>query len=204
MSPTPRRSLRLLATLVAVAAVTAALVGCGSSYTPLSSTTPGNTETFLADHGLAGLDARQIIDKLDELPVAERPTDLMASVRPTELVLSAAGEEVTVPLPSDAFYVSFAPYVTQTHECHFHNLTTCLGELRDTPITVRVVDDATGQVLIDRTQRTFDNGFAGLWLPRGLDATLTVSGEGRTASEAISTRGTDDATCLTTLHLVSA
>ncbi|WP_425556540.1 CueP family metal-binding protein [Gordonia alkaliphila] len=195
----------MLATLVAAVALTVALVGCGSSDTDTAAPSSApSTETFLAEHGLAGLDAQEIIDKLDATPVTERPTDLMASVRPTALVLSDGGQEVTLPLPADTFYVSFAPYVTQTHECHFHSLTTCLGELRSTPITVKAIDDRTGTVLVDRQQQTFDNGFAGLWLPKNIDATLTVSGEGRTASQAISTRGLDDATCLTTLHLVSA
>lgn len=45
---------------------------------------PANTAAqadFLAAHDLDGMDGQQIVDHLDRMPVAERPTDLMASVR---------------------------------------------------------------------------------------------------------------------------
>ncbi|MFS4491238.1 CueP family metal-binding protein, partial [Dietzia kunjamensis] len=47
---------------------------------------------------------------------------------------------------------------------------------------------------------TYDNGFLGLWLPRGITATLTIDHDGRTATAPIST-GDDDLTCLTTMQL---
>lgn len=159
-------------------------------------------DDLLADHGLGGLDAAQIVDRLDATTLDDRPADLIASVQPDALVLSDDGSrETRVPMPDDAFYVAAAPYRAQTHDCHFHSLTTCVGELRGEEVTVTVTDDATGEVLVDETRRTFDNGFVGLWLPRDVDATLTVEHDGDTATADLSTRGTDDPTCLTGLRL---
>ena len=64
-----------------------------------------------------------------------------------------------------------------------------------------MVEATSGETLLDETLTTYDNGFVGVWLPRGIDATLTVSAEGRTAKKVISTRP-DDPTCLTGLQLV--
>jgi len=177
-----------------------AAAGVSSPSAAQPTTTP---DDILASHGLAGQDAPAVIDALDALPVSERPDDLMASVRPGALMLSDdQGREASLPLPEDRFYLSIAPYIDQMHECHFHSLTTCHGELGDTDVHVRVTDDATGEVLVDDTVRTFDNGFAGLWLPRGVEAaTLVVEADGRTATAPVSTAGEEDATCLTALQL---
>lgn len=159
-------------------------------------------DVIMADHGLDDLDAKQIIEKLDTMLIADRPSDLIASVRPDELVLTDNQERAsTVPMPDDEFYVSLAPYVNQTHDCYFHSLTTCLGELQNKEIDVTVVDDTTAETVIDQTLRTYDNGFVGLWLPRGLTGTLTIQYEGRTVTSAISTTSDEDPTCLTALRL---
>ncbi|GMA34464.1 CueP family metal-binding protein [Demequina litorisediminis] len=73
-------------------------------------------------------------------------------------------------MPDDAFYVSLAPYVDTTHECYFHSLTTCTGEMQGEDIDVTVTDVETGEVLVDEAMTTFDNGFVGLWLPRDAEA----------------------------------
>ena len=157
---------------------------------------------IVAEHGLDGLDAKQIIDKLDTMLVADRPSDLIASVRPGELVLTDDQERTsTIQMPDDEFYVSLAPYVNQTHDCYFHSLTTCLGELQNKQIDVTVVDDATAETVIDQSLQTYDNGFVGLWLPRGINGTITIAYEGRTVTSAISTISDEDPTCLTALPL---
>ncbi|MGW6694865.1 CueP family metal-binding protein [Rhodococcus sp. NPDC054953] len=191
-----RSRLHPIALFVSVAAGALLLAGC--------TTTPSAAPAanVLAAHGLDGLDGRELIERLDTLPVAERPNDLLASVRPDAVVVSDPdGFETSVPLPADEFYVSIAPYATRTHDCYFHSLTTCLGELRDEPIRVRVTDPANGAVLVDRTTRTYDNGFIGLWLPKGIDADLLVESGGRSGRTTIGT-GADDPTCVTTLALV--
>ncbi|MGC3955374.1 MAG: CueP family metal-binding protein [Propionicimonas sp.] len=196
---------KLPAQLIAATAIAAVtLTGCAPAPAAPPSSAPvssPSTDDLLAAHGLTGLDARQIIDKLDATPLADRPTDLMASVRPAELILSDDQQrEATLPIPDGQFYLSFAPYLSQTHDCHFHSLTTCVGELQNTDVQVKVTD-AAGDVLVDEGLRTFDNGFLGVWLPRGVDATLTVTHDGHTASTPITTKGDQAATCLTTLQL---
>lgn len=191
---------------VAAAAAALALSACSvpepEGNVPTGGSASASGEELLAEHGLDGLDAEEIIDRLDTMPVEERPTDLMASVQPDSLVVSDGqqGQEAELELPEDRFYVSMAPYVDGTHECFFHSLTTCLGELRDEEIDVTITDDADDSVLIEETARTFDNGFAGYWLPSGIDAIVTVEHDGHTGSTRIST-GEDDPTCLTTLEL---
>ncbi|MFB9072358.1 CueP family metal-binding protein [Citricoccus parietis] len=159
---------------------------------------------LLADHDLAGLDAKTIIERLDTQAVAERPAGLVASVQSEQLIVAdARGRQAAVPMPADEVYVSAAPYESQTHECHFHSLTTCLGELRNQDVRVTVLDQATGEVLVEERLQTFDNGFVGLWLPRGIDAKLTVEHDGKTATSMVSTRNADDPTCLTDLRLTN-
>lgn len=155
---------------------------------------------LLAANGLAGLDAAGVIDRLDPLPVAERPSDLMASVEPDRLVLTDPSGEATLPLPEESTYVSIAPYATQTHDCFYHSLTTCLGEMGNESVDVRIVDDATGEVLVEESATTFDNGFIGFWLPKDVDGTIEMSAGGRTGSTTFSTQP-DGATCITDLKL---
>ena len=159
-------------------------------------------DVMLADHGLSGLDAREIIDYLDALPTAKRPDDLMVSIRPNELVISdAAQREVILPMPDDQFYVSIAPYENRTHDCYFHSLTTCAGELENADMHMLVTDAGSGEVLVDESRSTFDNGFVGVWLPRDIDVTVTIEYDGLSATADLSTKNDDDATCVTTMKL---
>lgn len=198
---TTRRSLTIASAVLATALV---LTGCSTASTgpasPSSATQPVDAQ-LLAEHDLAGLDAPQIVERLDTMPVADRPTDLIASVQPDALVLTDGEQrETRLPMPDDEFYISVAPYREQTHACHFHSLTTCLGELFDTEVRVTLTGD-DGQVLLDEPRRTYDNGFIGIWVPRGIEATLTIAHEGQTGTATISTVNGDDPTCITTLQL---
>src|SRR5699024_6774993 len=92
------------------------------------------TTEFLAEHDLAGMDAVELIDRLDRLPVSQRPENLMASVRNEEIVLTDGTQEVAMDLPEDRSYVSIAPFVEETHDCFYHSLTTCLGEMSEEPV----------------------------------------------------------------------
>ncbi|MFD1504942.1 hypothetical protein FE374_10980 [Georgenia yuyongxinii] len=195
-----------LAVIVAGAALV--LAGCSSvtiepaapATSPVPAPSPATESTeLLTDHGLDGLEAQQVIELLDKTPLDERATDLMASIRPDELLLSDGHEEIALPLPEDRFYVSIAPFVNQTHECFYHSLTTCTGELSGEEVQVTIVDDA-GEVLVEETTTTYDNGFVGFWLPRDVDGTIRVSYEGR-EGEADFTTTDDGATCVTTLQL---
>lgn len=207
MNRTARR-----AAAVASAVLALTLASCSSppsqgSETPTVSSagataTPSEARAILADFGYADLDAKTVVNTLDALPVADRPAGLIASVRPHALALTAeGGREASMPLPDDEFYLSIAPYLSSTHDCHFHSLTTCRGEMSNATMDVTVRDQATGKVLAEGDRTTFDNGFFGLWLPRGTTATITIDHQGRQATATVSTAGDEDATCLTTMQL---
>ena len=198
---------------IAAVATALLLVGCAGQDGP-ADTAAGSPQTtterttrevegaqpILAAYGLEGMDAVEVIDRLDRLGGADRPSDLMVSVRPDGLQLATGDEETSLPIPEDRFYLSVAPYVDQTHDCFYHSLTTCQGELGEQSVDVKIVDTATGEVLVDETRTTFANGFVGFWLPRDVEGTLEVGYDGKVGRTAISTD--DDApTCLTTLHL---
>lgn len=201
-----RRASRSTLAAFALATVAALTLSACSTGEPTASPstaseTAANDTSLLADHGLDGLDARELIDSLDALAVADRPVGLMASIRPHELLVSDDKRELTLEMPADEFYVSIAPYVNDTHDCYFHSLTTCKGEMQNTDVDVLVTDKATGETLVDETLTTFDNGFMGLWLPRDIDASITVEYDGKSATSDLSTRSDDDATCITTMQL---
>lgn len=190
-----RRAFGVITTTIAAALI---LAGCAASAPPADSS--GNAQ-LLAAYDLDGLGAREIIDRLDSMPVNERPPGLTVSIRPDQLILTdKAGQEAAVPMPDDEFYLAVAPYAGQTHECHFHSPTGCQGELRSTDLQITVTDQDTGEILHQQETRTYDNGFAGLWLPRGTTAIVTVNRQGSSGSVSVTT-GDQDATCITTLRL---
>ena len=187
---------------IAAAALTIALAGC-------SSDSSGSTEAteiaeselaFLAEHDLGGMAPDEIIEHLDQLGGAERPTDLMASVRVEELVMTDGEDEIGLELPEDRFYLSVAPYVNETHECFYHSLTTCQGELSGEEVDVTITDEETGEVLVEETTTTAANGFVGYWLPRDVEGTVEVSYDGKSGEVPFAT-DEEGATCLTTLQV---
>lgn len=205
-----RQSVKRAAGAYAMAAMLSITLAACSNESPSQGDGAGSPSAsqdasgdILADHNLAGKDAKTIITELDTMAVADRPTNLMASIRPTELVVANdLGDQISVPLPANEFYLSIAPYVNQTHECHFHSLTTCLGEMANAQIHLTIVDKGTGEAIVDEDTTTFDNGFIGVWIPKGIDATVTITADGKTATTDVSTLAEDDATCLTTMQLL--
>jgi hypothetical protein len=154
---------------------------------------------FLQKLGMSGRSATDVINALDQ-QTGERNRDVLASVRYDSLVLKDAKGESKVKLPDGQFYLSIAPYVNQTHDCFYHSLTTCTGELAGQTVDVTIVDSA-GKALVQGPVKTYSNGFVGFWLPRDIKGTITVTQDGRTATSAIST-DKDAPTCLSTLKLV--
>lgn len=193
------RTTALRSMIAVAAAIVLTVTGCSPATTELDAET--SQATLLDQYDLAGLDARGMIERLDTMAVSERPVDLIASVQPDALVLTSDEQTTSVPMPSEEFYLSLAPYESQTHDCYFHSLTTCLGELQNEEMRVTVTDQATGHTVMDETRTTYDNGFIGIWLPQGMTGMLTVEHDGKTATTAISTENDDVLTCLTSLRL---
>ena len=129
-------------------------------------------------------------ERLDE------PQDIGARITGEALLLYQGEDEVSVPLPEDLFFVSIAPYINDVHPCQVHNLITCRGELYgETMLITITLND--GSVLYSEERTTQANGFIGLWLPAGIEGTLSVEMPNRSVSHPISTYTNSD-TCITT------
>ncbi|ASD21328.1 hypothetical protein RCH12_001701 [Cryobacterium sp. MP_3.1] len=194
-----------LGTLVLLVSVAACSSGGESTPTPTAPDSPVglgvDAESMLAEFDIAApANVEDLIEQLQSQPLAERPAGLMASVRVNELLLSSGDDEVGVPLPTDDFHLSVAPYLNDTHDCYFHSLTTCVGELADQELQVTITDDANNEVFLDETVTTFENGFFDVWLPAGRELTMRIDDGENTAEVPVGT-GTDDPTCVTTVQL---
>ncbi|WP_315097284.1 CueP family metal-binding protein [uncultured Cellulomonas sp.] len=176
--------------LVAVVAATVALLAGCSSPTP--------QDEVLTDLGLDGLSGQEIVTRLDASSES-RPLDFTASVREDEVLLGDGTTEVAVPLQDGEFYVSIAPFVDTTHECFFHSLATCQGELVEEPVDVTITT-ADGEVLVEESTTTHTNGFVGFWLPEDVEGTIEVRQGDRMGSVPFST-AEGSPTCVTTLRL---
>jgi len=95
--------------------------------------------------------------------------------------------------------VSIAPYIETTHECYFHSLATCQGELVDEPVDVRITD-ADGAVLVEESATTYANGFVGYWLPEDVEGTIEITQGDLSGNVPFSTTE-GSPTCVTTLQL---
>lgn len=145
-----------------------------------------------------GADVRQVVDAMDQLDQA-RPLAVQASVRPGEVVFSQDGEEVAVPIEGEDVYVSIAPYVSQTHDCYYHALGGCQGELAGEDVHVTITAD-DGEVLVDEDATTYTNGFVGYWLPKDVAGTITITRDGLSGEVPLDTSA-EGPTCVTTLQL---
>ncbi|WCD92223.1 CueP family metal-binding protein [Microbacterium sp. nov. GSS16] len=151
---------------------------------------------------LSRTDVRTVVDRLDRAPLDERDDAVAASIRTDRVVLSDVdGSQVELAMPDGLTYISFAPYRTQNHDCTFHAPSSCVGELRNTELQLTITDLATGETHVDEKTQTFDNGFVGAWLPRGIDAEVVIVVADSEARAVISTVNDDDPTCITTLPL---
>ncbi|WP_256840848.1 CueP family metal-binding protein [Ornithinimicrobium cryptoxanthini] len=195
--------MRLSAALAASTLALVAVAGCSTepdetAARDTAAEVAGAESALLAEHGLQGMTATQIVDTLDA-STDPRPLALGASVKPGQVMLTDGVEEILLDLPEDKFYVSIAPFVDSTHECYFHSLGTCQGELTQEPVQVKITD-AGGDILVDEEVTTGTNGFAGFWLPRDIAGTIEIEHEGRTGSVDFTTDD-ESPTCITTLQL---
>ncbi len=152
---------------------------------------------FLEKYGLNGLSVEEIVYSLDS--IKSDPVGLGASITSEYLVLYDNSDEIKLALPADKFYLSFAPYITQTHPCGTHSLSSCQGELVNQTVKV-IITDGKGNVIINSDMTTMENGFVGVWLPRNMNATVEVLYNGLTAQTSFTTFSESN-TCLTTLPL---
>ncbi len=182
-----------------------AVAGCSAATEPTnappatSQAVTGDAEAILSAQGLSGMSPREVIEALDQDPSA-RPLSLMASVHYDEVTLDDGTTQATLPLDGEEFYISVAPYENRTHDCYFHSLGTCQGELANTDVHVTVVSE-DGETLVDEDATTYANGFVGFWVPKDVKGTVTVTKDGKTGEVGFSS-DKEGATCITTLQMV--
>ena len=126
--------------------------------------------------------------------------DVTASITSHELIVADNGKETSFDLPSEEFFVSIAPFVEVTHECAIHSLTGCQGELVGKDFAVHI-EDEEGNVVLDETIASLENGFIDLWLPRDQTFQVKIEHDGKTVESEISTFKGDN-TCITTMQLI--
>ncbi len=153
-----------------------------------------NAESILERLGLQNQDLSSVVLALDER--LDEPQDIGARITGEDLLLYQGEEEFKVAIPDGLFFVSIAPYINDVHPCQIHNLISCRGELYgETMLITITLNDGT--VLFSEERTTQANGFIGLWLPSGIEGTLSVEMSNRIVTHPISTYANSD-TCITT------
>ncbi|SDC12183.1 hypothetical protein SAMN05421734_104189 [Pelagirhabdus alkalitolerans] len=123
-----------------------------------------------------------------------------ASITSDELIVTESDNSETVyDILENDFFVSIAPFIDQTHPCYDHDLIGCQGEMINEDFDV-YIEDEDGNVVVDETITSADDGFIDLWLPRDENYTINISSEGKTAESEFSTFSQDN-TCITTIQL---
>ena len=124
-----------------------------------------------------------------------------ASITSTQLITKDLnGNEEVFELPEDEFFVSIAPYITQTHPCTNHSLTSCQGEMINKEFDV-TIKDTEGNVIVDEKMKTQANGFIDLWVARDKTFEISIEHEGKKVESTFSSFE-KDGTCITTLQLL--
>lgn len=126
--------------------------------------------------------------------------NVTASITSHELNVTDNGNETSLELPEEEFFVSIAPFVEETHPCAVHSLTGCQGELVEKEFNVHIQDEE-GNVVVDETMTSLANGFVDLWLPRDKTFQVKIEYDGKTAESEISSFEGDN-TCITTMQLI--
>jgi hypothetical protein len=78
-------------------------------------------------------------------------------------------------------------------------LTGCQGELANEEFDI-TIEDNDGNVVLDKTMTSQENGFIDFWLPRDKTYQIKITHDGKNAESEISTFE-NDATCITDIQL---
>lgn len=161
-----------------------ALTGCGSK-----------TEDQSSPH----LNVSELKQLVKDFSTGNKTAD-SASITSSKLTVTEDGRETAYDLPGDAFFVSIAPYVEQTHPCATHNLAGCQGELKERNFSVTIRDSKGNAIMNNSALKSEANGFIDLWLPRNDTYQVSIQYDGQRAESEISTYDGDN-TCITTMKL---
>lgn len=142
---------------------------------------------------------KDIKEKVNEYSVESFGDEVTASITSHKLIVKDSGKETTFDLPNDEFFVSIAPFIKTTHPCEIHSLTGCQGELVKEDFDVYIQDE-DGNVVVDETMTSLENGFIDLWLPRNGNFQVKITHDDKSVESNISTFEGDN-TCITTMQL---
>lgn len=146
------------------------------------------------------MEPEDIKDLVNDYSIGNK-TDQSASITSTQLIITDSDDKESVyELPEEEFFVSIAPYINETHPCTNHSLTGCQGEMVNKDFDI-YIEDTEGNIIIDDTMDSGENGFIDLWLPRDKKFHVTISYEGKQVDSDISTFK-NDGTCITTIQLM--
>ncbi|MBZ9534112.1 CueP family metal-binding protein [Cytobacillus oceanisediminis] len=145
------------------------------------------------------MDGKELKQLVQDYSAGKKSATTASISSDTLTVNTLENDELIYRLPKDEFFVSFAPYLTETHPCAIHNLAGCRGELANKEFAV-YIEDQEGNVYVDELLTSQQNGFIDVWLPRNKDFQITISYDGKTTKTEFTTFK-DDNTCITTLPL---
>lgn len=151
-------------------------------------------EAFLSKLDVGGLSVKDMVSKLDS--ITNEPIGSSASISGTQVTMMDNDQKYVIKLPSDSFYLSMAPYINDVHPCTQHNLVSCRGEQFNKEFDVNITTKA-GKVILNQKMKSMNSGFIGIWLPRNIEAVLTIKLGDLSVTQDIATFA-DSITCLTT------
>lgn len=192
MATRKKQRLRFFATLISLLGLMVVIIMLTPSFK-----LPNERDNFLKAYQLDGLSVVELVAYLEH--AAHEEGGLHASITGQYLYIGNDDHTYPIDLPDQAFYLSIAPYLNQTHPCANHNLITCRGELKNQNFEVTIVNLSNGQ-RVTETYQSSPQGFFGLWLVRDQRYQITVQYGDMHASTIIETTPTSN-TCLTTLQL---
>lgn len=149
---------------------------------------------LLEKYGLNGLSVEDMVLRLDS--ITNESPGFKASITGTKLIMKEKEESIEYDIPIEKFYLSFAPYINVIHPCGTHSLMSCRGELINETFEIQIIDK-NDNVIYSGLNTSMNNGFIGLWLPKGIEANLVIKYQDLSIETEITTYEDDD-TCLTT------
>lgn len=122
------------------------------------------------------LDPSNVSALIEQLENESFPNSLSASITDQQVLIYYQNETYEIDIHDSLLYVSFAPYLTYTHDCFRHSLTGCQGEMVNQNMVVKIYDDSL-QLLDTKTVNTGKDGFIGLFLERNRTYKIVVEYE---------------------------
>ncbi|MDT8337152.1 MAG: CueP family metal-binding protein [Candidatus Izemoplasmatales bacterium] len=152
-------------------------------------------KSALQKAGLANLEITELIERLEN---NEFTGEVKSSITDQEVRILIEDYEYKFALPEDMLYISFAPFISLTHECYTHSLTGCQGEMVNQEVYVRIYD-LDGNVVSEGFENTGEDGFIGLFLDSNEKYKILVSAN--FLSNEFLVDGNLDQTCFTEVEL---